>query len=544
MRLASGRRPAPDPEVEAWFAETSGAVRAAVDGVAAEQRRWFADLHGRLPGPRRDRRRRAGRPALLPLDPDQAHAHLAAAVDGLAEGRPALSSRLLVGRRRRRALAAFLVANAAVGVLRPVALAVAWIAVVTVLYAATIVDRLLLARRSVASDAIDVVTDEEARAVPESDLPMFSVLVPAYREPEVIQHLLRAVGRLEYPRDKLEVKLLLEADDDDTIALATAVEVGLAVDVVLVPPAEPRTKPKALNYGLQVCTGEVVTVYDAEDVPDPLQLRRAAVVLARHGPDVACVQAQLSFSNVHQNVITRWFTLEYAVWFELFLPGLVASGAPVPLGGTSNHFRRAALDELLAWDPYNVTEDADLGVRLHRTGRRTRVLRSVTHEEANSDFVNWVKQRSRWYKGYLQTWIVHMRRPRSLRRELGWKGFLRCNLFVGGTPLLALVNPVFWTLTLVWFLGHPPVVKQLFPAAVFYPGLACWALGNFAIAYLWLVATRLTRRPDLLWAALLVPVYWVMMSVAAAKAALQLVLTPSYWEKTVHGLQDYGRRAA
>jgi len=270
--------------------------------------------------------------------------------------------------------------------------------------------------------------------------------------------------------------------------------------------------------------------------PSPSSFAGAATVLARHGDDVACVQAQLSFSNVHQNIITRWFTLEYAVWFALFLPGLVASGAPVPLGGTSNHFRRSVLDELAAWDPFNVTEDADLGVRMHRRGYRTRVVQSITLEEANSDFVNWVKQRSRWYKGYLQTWLVHLRHPRQLLDELGWKGFLRYNLFVGCTPVLALLNPAFWTLTIIWFVGKPHFIRDVFPAPVFFLGLACWAFGNFTIAYLWIVATRLTKRSDLLVAALLVPAYWVMMAVAAVKALVQLVINPSYWEKTTHGL--------
>jgi cellulose synthase/poly-beta-1,6-N-acetylglucosamine synthase-like glycosyltransferase len=407
-----------------------------------------------------------------------------------------------------------------------------------VIYTATIVDRVVLFVRSLDEGAIDRVTDEEARALPDDELPTFSVLVPAYHEPEVIHHLLRAVGGLEYPADKLQVMLLLEADDEATIAAATSVDMGIAVDIVSVPAAEPRTKPKALNYGLQHATSDIITVYDAEDVPEPLQLRRAAVVFSRHGEAVACVQGQLSFSNVHQNVITRWFTLEYAVWFSLFLPGLVAIGAPVPLGGTSNHFRRSVLDELEAWDPYNVTEDADLGVRMHRRGHRTRVMESVTLEEANSDFVNWVKQRSRWYKGYLQTWIVNMRHPRQLLRELGLSGFVRFNLFVGGTPALAVLNPLFWSLTILWFADTPHLIKELFPAPVFYLGLLCWAFGNFTIAYLWIIATRLTKRSDLLVAAILVPIYWVMMAVAAIKALVQLVINPSYWEKTTHGLGD------
>jgi cellulose synthase/poly-beta-1,6-N-acetylglucosamine synthase-like glycosyltransferase len=534
-------------DIDAWSERAHAELRAEMLALMSERRRRADSLRRRLKlrGRTAPLRRRGGeRPVIVSPGITESEAFLTQAVDGLDDRLPELSSRRLVGRRVRLGSLAFVAVNLVLVAIWPIDVLIAWVGVITVVYAATIVDRVVLYVRSADERAIDVVSEEEARAVPDEDLPTFTILVPAYREPEVIQHLLRSLGEIDYPAEKLEVKLLLEADDHATIAAATDVELGLEVDVILVPAAEPRTKPKALNYGLQLATGDIISIYDAEDAPEALQLRRAAVVLARHGEQVACVQAQLSYSNVHQNVITRWFTLEYAVWFALFLPGLVASGAPVPLGGTSNHFRRSVLDRLGAWDPFNVTEDADLGIRMHRQGYRTRVVKSVTYEEANSDFVNWVKQRSRWYKGYLQTVIVHLRRPRQLWRELGPRGFARFFLFVGGTPALALLNPVFWTLTILWFADRPHLIRAIFPAPVFYLGLLCWAFGNFTIAYLWIVATRLTGRTDLLFAALLAPLYWVMMSVAAVKALVQLVVVPSYWEKTTHGLHLSRRRGA
>src|SRR5262249_9500295 len=186
-----------------------------------------------------------------------------------------------------------------------------------------------------------------------------------------------------------------------------------------------------------------------------------------------CLQAQLTYHNSNQNLITRFFAAEYLMWFWLFLPGLNSTNAPVPLGGTSNHMRRAVIESLGAWDPYNVTEHADLGIRLHRFGWRTAVLGSQTYEEANSDFVNWVKQRSRWYKGYLQTWLVHLRHPVRLWRELGPVGFFQFNLFVGGTPLLALLNPVFWFLTLLWFAAEARSLPTPFPPPPYFRGMFC-----------------------------------------------------------------------
>ena len=255
--------------------------------------------------------------------------------------------------------------------------------------------------------------------------------------------------------------MLFRSDDSKTVIAARWAISGKHMEIVTVPPADPRTKPKALNFGLQTARGEFVTVYDAEDRPEPLQLRKAVLAMRAAPEELGCLQARLSYFNPNQNLLTRWFTLEYATWFSQFLPGLVMSDAPVPLGGTSNHFRRQVIEDVGGWDPFNVTEDADLGMRLHRLGFRTAILDSVTWEEANSDFINWIKQRSRWYKGYIQTWAVHLRHPLTLYRQLGLRAFLEFNLFVGGTPLLALLNPVFWGMTILWFASEPSVLIQL-----------------------------------------------------------------------------------
>jgi cellulose synthase/poly-beta-1,6-N-acetylglucosamine synthase-like glycosyltransferase len=396
----------------------------------------------------------------------------------------------------------------------------------TLSYLCAVAYRVYLFVRSARSDGLEVVTDEEALSVPESDLPFYTVMIAAYRESSVIERLLENIGRMDYPVDRLEVLLLIEADDDETLEALRHLEAGPQFALVMVPPGEPRTKPKALNFGLTLARGELVAVFDVEDSPDILQLRRAAVAMGRAGPEVACYQAKLSYANSIQNFITKSFTIEYVMWFSFFLPGLASVNAPIPLGGTSNHFRRTALRALGGWDPFNVTEDCDLGVRMFREGYRVKVLDSITLEEANSDFVNWVKQRSRWYKGYLQTFLIHLRSPARVTKEMGWRGVLHMSAFVGATPLLAILNPLFWGMTIVWFVAHPQFLLEVFPAPVYYVGLVLWSLGNFLLWYLTLLVT-----------ALLVPIYWIMMSIAAVKAAWQLVVTPSFWEKTVHGLE-------
>jgi cellulose synthase/poly-beta-1,6-N-acetylglucosamine synthase-like glycosyltransferase len=420
----------------------------------------------------------------------------------------------------------------------PVAMLTLFIAAATVGYIAVLSYRLTMFRDALRNPSVQRVSDEQALAVADDALPIYTVLVPAYREPDVIGRLIEALDLIVYPKSRLDVRLLLEADDIETTQAAVAARRGPHVSIVRVPPSEPRTKPKACNVGLAGARGELVTIYDAEDRPDPLQLRRAVVAFGRLPRSVACLQAKLSYHNVDQNMITRWFTVEYDTWFGQLLPGLVARQAPLPLGGTSNHFRKDVLISVGGWDSFNVTEDADLGIRLHRLGFRTEVLESTTLEEANSDFVNWVKQRSRWYKGYLQTWLVHMRHPVALWRQLGPRGFIGFNLFVAGTPGVALLNPMFWSLTAVWFLDRPSIFHSLFPGWLYYAGLISMVLGNGAIAYMTMINARMSGRPSLVFAALLQPIYWVMMSVAAIKALVQLVQSPSFWEKTVHGLDQ------
>jgi cellulose synthase/poly-beta-1,6-N-acetylglucosamine synthase-like glycosyltransferase len=473
-------------------------------------------------------------PAAAPDEAEQQYA-LHRAIEGLREDDPMNSASVAVMGWQRPVLWGLLIVVVAFAIWQPLPTATAMIGLCTLGYLLTMGDRVLIFRQGLSSRAI-VISDEAARAIPDDELPVYTILVPAYNEPEVVGDLIGAMAALEYPADRLEVMLLLEADDDVTIEAARACGESDAITIVLVPPAEPRTKPKACNYGLHFATGEIVTIFDAEDLPEPLQLRRVVAAFRQLPDDVACVQAKLVYHNGRQNLLTAWFTAEYALWFGYLLPGMMRSTSPIPLGGTSNHLRRDVLDEIGAWDPFNVTEDADLGLRIAASAYRTAVIDSSTQEEANSDPINWVRQRSRWYKGYLQTWLVQMRRPRRLFRTLGLRSFVRFNLVLAGTPIIAVLNLVFWLITLVWFLGQPSLVETIFPTYIYFPALVALVLGNAATLYMNMITLREDDRSDLLIAALTVPLFWVMMSVAAAKGCYQMIRNPSYWEKTFHGL--------
>jgi len=422
--------------------------------------------------------------------------------------------------------------------LAPVITIIVLIGFASIFYTATSLYKFLLTYNALGHAYEIDVTQEELDALDERDLPMYTILVPLYREANVLPRLVRGMDGLDYPKTKLDIRLLCEEDDDDTIQGIRDLDLPPHFKLVIVPDAQPKTKPKACNYGLLQADGRYVVIFDAEDRPDPDQLKKIVVAFAKADPRVTCIQAKLNYFNSDQNLLTRWFTTEYSMWFDLLLPGLDAQDVPIPLGGTSNHFITDRLVDLAAWDPFNVTEDADLGVRLHKAGFKTAMIDSTTLEEANSDLSNWVRQRSRWIKGYIQTWLVHMRHPFRLLDQIGLKSFLSFQLVVGGT-FIFLLNPIFWALTTAFFFTEAGFIQQLFPSFVFYASAFQLFVGNFVFMYLNVAGSVQRGYFDLAKYALLSPLYWGLMSVAAWKGFAQLFYRPFYWEKTVHGL-DHG----
>ena len=395
----------------------------------------------------------------------------------------------------------------------------------------------------------------ELAAVPDGQWPAYSVLAPLYREANIASDLLAALSRLDYPADKLDVKILVEEDDRETREALEAAYPPSWCDIVVVPDGRPRTKPRACNVGLAAARGEYLVIFDAEDRPEPDQLKKAVVAFRRQASDVVCLQAKLNYHNPDQNWLTRFFTLEYTAWFDLFLPGLHRLGFPIPLGGTSNHFRIEALRRLGGWDPWNVAEDCDLGVRLARAGHQTKMLDSTTWEEANSRLGNWLRQRSRWIKGYLQTHFVHTRHPVRTARELGARGMTGFLLTVGGLAATLLLNPLYWLFLLAWAWWQWPLAHFDFTDAdqraytawskmswVFCGISLVLFAANFALVGLNLLACS-RRGLWRLWPyALLSPLYWLLISLGAWKGAGQLLWRPSHWEKTEHGLDKLSVR--
>jgi len=375
-----------------------------------------------------------------------------------------------------------------------------------------------------------------------ASLPLYTILVPLYHEAAVLPGLLDALGKLDYPRDRLEVLLLLEEDDVETSRACAALSLPGYTRALVVPQGYPKTKPRACNEGLAAAHGEYLVIYDAEDRPDPDQLRKALAAFANARSNVVCQQAKLAYYNQRQNILTRMFTIDYANWFEGILPGLTWLEAPIPLGGTSNHFRTDKLRELGGWDPYNVAEDADLGIRLARRGYQTAMFESVTWEEANSKLKSWIKQRSRWTKGYMQTFLVHTRHPRRLWRDLGAMNCWRFVILVAGTWFAGLVNPVFWALGFAYYATRSTAIEALFLTPVYYLGLFCLIIGNFIFIYMNVYTAVKWGYDGLAKWAMLTPIYWILHSVAAYMALYELIVRPHHWQKTTHGLASQAQK--
>ncbi|MEN8893867.1 glycosyltransferase [Planktotalea arctica] len=373
-----------------------------------------------------------------------------------------------------------------------------------------------------------------ARAPPPEKLPRVSILIPLHDESDVLDALLRRIGLLSYPKALLDVILVIEATDLPTRAHLETARLPTWMRVLIVPPGRITTKPRALNYALPFCQGDIVGIYDAEDAPDPEQVSDVVAAFHAAPEKMACVQCVLDFYNAKANALSRFFAIEYATWFRLVLPGVARMGFAIPLGGTSVFFRRSVLERLHGWDAHNVTEDADLGIRLARSGYHTMLINSVTMEEANNSPWPWIKQRSRWLKGYLITYFTHMRSPLRLLFELGTWKFLGFQAFFLSAISQYMLAPLIWSSLLLYF-GAPNWMQSALPVellgALWITFIAMWCI---SIAVYIVAVSGKAHRHLFPWTICMGP-YLALGTLAIYKGAWELITRPFYWDKTSHG---------
>lgn len=456
------------------------------------------------------------------------------ACESLYNTTPAFSAKQPITHSQKRGLAIIAFALITSSILAPTATWYVAVIASTLFYLATLAFKLILLMTAPATERRHALWERTATHSDEATLPIYSILVPLYHEtPAILSQILSAIDALDYPKHKLDVWLLTEADDAATNAHLKSIAPPDYCRILCVPSSQPRTKPKACNIALPLVRGEFVTIYDAEDIPAPNQLKLSVAAFSHARKHVACMQASLNYYNRSENSLTRLFAIEYSALFRLFLPALRRLRVPIPLGGTSNHIRTEALRAVGGWDPYNVTEDADLGIRLAYHGYTTDILPSLTLEESPIQLHPWLKQRSRWIKGYIQTWLVYMRSPLRLLRQIGIPAFFGFQLFVGAPALTFLLAPVFWALSILMVTGYAP-------ALILPPWLMACCLITLVLGFAlqWATAHIAITREG--WNAMksaeaLYPLYWVLHSIACCKALWQLAIKPHYWEKTAHG---------
>lgn len=367
-------------------------------------------------------------------------------------------------------------------------------------------------------------------------LPKVSVLVPLLREKEIAGALIRRLTRLTYPKSLLNVVLVLEEGDHVTRATIARTTLPPWISVIEVPEANRlTTKPRALNYALDFCQGSVIGVWDAEDSPQPDQIERVVQRFQSAPPNVACLQGILDYYNSRANWLSRCFTIEYAAWWRIILPGVARLGLVIPLGGTTLFFRRDILEDLCGWDAHNVTEDADLGVRLARHGYVTELLPTVTYEEANCRAWPWVRQRSRWLKGFLITWCVHMRQPGQLLRDLGPKRFLGLQTMLLAGFCQFACAPLLWSFWLI-LMGLPHPVETTLGTPVLWAMVTVFILAETLNIALAMVAVSGKEHRHLMGWAFTLPIYFALGALAAFKALHEFVVRPFFWDKTEHGV--------
>jgi len=450
---------------------------------------------------------------------------------------PQISARITLMPRQKQFTSALLFIGITLAATKPVASALALIVFCHATYFLTMLFKSLVFIVGSRTSSFHE-SEDQLETLNPHDLPIYTILIPMYKEAASLPGMLDSMRNMDYPASKLDIKLVLEADDAETLEAAYAIKPRYQFDIIRVPPGHPRTKPKACNYALRFARGEFVTIFDADDRPEPAQLKKAVHAFRTLPQDVVCLQARLNYYNAGDNLLTRFFSLEYTILFNVMLSGLERIGIPIPLGGTSNHIALERLKALGEWDPYNVTEDAELGTRLASRGFRTAMIDSFTMEEAPKKITAWINQRSRWIKGYMQTWLVYMREPVQLYRALGWKSFAGFQFFIGLSTFIFLSTPVIWGLSLMLWIAQPYYHTILFP-----DWLAWLTSINFSLYMIsqWCYTLYCARhyhshsRPIAI-AVLCFPLYLVLHSIASYKALWQLIIKPHFWEKTTHGL--------
>ena len=363
----------------------------------------------------------------------------------------------------------------------------------------------------------------------------YTILLPLYKETNVINNLIKAMLDLIYPKELLQILILLEADDKETINAIFQTKLPSYFSILIVPNSGPKTKAKACNYGLRYAIGKYLVIYDAEDIPQTNQLLLAVQTFKKYNdPKLACLQAKLTFYNHSENLLTKLCTLEYLIHFNFILPSFSKNNVPVPLGGTSNHFKVDALHKIQGWDAYNVTEDADITYRLSRQNYKIKMLNSYTSEETVIDIRSWIKQRSRWVKGHIITFFVQSRIGFSKYQDNRAKCIFSLYYFMGLSSILSLLVPLLIGVLIYHLFNNIDALIDI-DFITKYALLFYYIIWVYYTLIIPLCVIYKEKKAFLFIPCFLYPFYLFLYIIPFCFAVFQLFFKPHYWGKTTHG---------
>lgn len=376
--------------------------------------------------------------------------------------------------------------------------------------------------------------------ISDEDLPIYTIILPVRDEEySILKNLLDSINNLDYPKDKFDIKFVVDEEDIKTIEAGKELLKKFNFDLIIVPDYRIKSKPLSCNYALKFIKGEYITIYDAEDRPEKYQLKKAIQKFKELGNDYVCLQASLHFYNKYKNFLTYCFSIEYSMWFDFTIRSIDKFGSFFPLGGTSNHFKAKKLLELGKWDGFNVTEDAELGVRIARAGYKVSYLNSITEEECPITIHAWIKQRTRWIKGFMQTFCEYMffKKPICIKSTINFKPIRKLKFFDIITFNLFIMMSFFFFITMMVIFLNLDIATNIkdFKLLIImsYINIFSFLIMTYMSFIIIIVKNKIKFNVFYL---ILFPFYWILHYIAGVRACYYLIVKPFYWAKTKHGI--------
>jgi cellulose synthase/poly-beta-1,6-N-acetylglucosamine synthase-like glycosyltransferase len=352
--------------------------------------------------------------------------------------------------------------------------------------------------------------------------PTFSIIVPTKNEESVIQRCLVSIMNIDYPKDKLQVIIVDGNSVDNTYSICEKISQQYPNNIKIIREQTTTGKPAALNLALTYATGDIVCVFDADSLPEKNVLSKVASYF--NDKQLTALQGMTTSINEKSNILTRVIASEEKAWFQMLMSGREKMRLFVPLNGSCQFIRHTALTEMGGWDENSLTEDVELAVRLVEKNRLIKYASDVcSGQETPSTLRSLVKQRIRWYRGYMETALKYGRLLDSINKRTVDAEISLAGPFMMVISLLSYIN---WALVAIFFSQSTPILN--FTGLV----IALTAVSLVTIGIGLTTSEKPIKPKNLLWIPF-VYIYWLVQMFIACWAFLKLVFRSKRdWTKT------------